>query len=155
VTLQVCPLCSLISPLVAALFRHLLHLAAPFALCVHLPFQTLRATLPQGPVGDGLSRLPDHLCGPPVREDHLRHEGQPDRIPLEHHLHDLYHCLLHILQRLLHPAADLHVRSGIFHSYYYRFVIEVVLHGIAIGFAGLECLIGAVCIMFFFGEEAQ
>ena len=153
-TLQVCPLCSLISPLVAALFRHLLHLAAPFALCVHLPFQTLRATLPQGPVGDGLPRLPDHLRGPPVREDHLRHEGQPNRIPLEHHLHDLHHCLLHILQRLLHPAADLHVRRfAIIHRY--RFVIEVVLHGIAIGFAGLECLIGAVCIMFFFGEEAQ
>jgi len=28
-----------------------------------------------------------------------------------------------------------------------------VLHGIAIGFAGLECLLGAVCILFFFGGE--
>jgi len=39
--------------------------------------------------------------------------------------------------------------------HHFRFVIEVVLHGIAIGFAGLECLIGAVCIMFFFGEDQQ
>jgi hypothetical protein len=35
----------------------------------------------------------------------------------------------------------------------YTFVIEVVLHAVAIGFAGLECLMGAICIAFFFRDN--
>jgi hypothetical protein len=64
----------------------------------------------------------------------------------------MHHSLFHLLQRLLYQAPDLYVSSVIF-EISYRFVIEVVLHGIAIGFAALECLIGAVCIAFFFGEQ--
>jgi hypothetical protein len=35
----------------------------------------------------------------------------------------------------------------------YRFVIEVVLHGIAIGFAGLEVLLGLTSVIFFFRAD--
>ncbi|TNV83241.1 hypothetical protein FGO68_gene2867 [Halteria grandinella] len=34
----------------------------------------------------------------------------------------------------------------------YTFIIEAVVHAIAIGFVAMECLIGALCVLFFFQE---
>ncbi len=139
--------------IVLIILWHILHLAFAYSLRLHSPFQALCPSLPQGSMGNGLSSFLNNFCSALICKDNHWDERKSDRVTVKHHLYDFHHWVLHILQCFLHQTLDIYVSK----LYYialliYRFVIEVVLHGIAIGFAGLECLLGAICIVFFFGE---
>lgn len=41
------------------------------------------------------------------------------------------------------------------HDFNFRLNLEVVLHGIAIGFSGLETLLGIICIIMFVRNDKQ
>ena len=104
-------------PSVLAVLRHLLHLAFALAFRNYLTLQALRAPLPKGSVGDGLSSFLDNFRSDPIRAHCHWQAGQPSGIACIYPLYDIHHRILHILQRFLHQTADIHVKRVVTHDF--------------------------------------
>ena len=97
-------------------------------------------------MADG-SDFPHHLRHASICENRIWDERKQDRVLGWIGPHDISDGFLYIWQRVFHCPLNLCV--SVISDHNISLNLEVVLHGIAIGFSGLETLLGIIAIVLF------